>query len=388
MSPVTPRQALPDRLRGAALLGIVVVNAAFLGISADGFTAESIEGSANRVMTFLVIVLAQGKFYLLFSFLFGYSASFILRDNSQPNRRRYLRRLLVLFLFGVVHAIFFFFGDILIAYSILGLLLFALSRLSDRALRRWTIAVFSTAVVLLVIIALLIAAFPEDSASDSAGGLLDQALTTGTFTDAALARFEALPSILFGGFFLQAPMAFAAFILGLRASRVRLLSQPSDHLTLWRSCARWGLAVGLPLQVVAGILQVNAITAGDGWFSPAGALGLALGFCTAPILTAGYVGTVALLIARRPGFMSFTAPAGRMSLTVYIGESVLLSLLYCGYGLGFFGQWGAFAVVLSGIFTWAFLSLIAWQWMKRFDQGPLEKIAALATGKSRPSTDT
>ena len=93
MSPVNSRQALPDRLRGAALLGIVVVNAAFLGISADGFTTESIQGSANRVTAFLVIVLAQGKFYLLFSFLFGYSASFILRDNSQPNRRRYLRRL-------------------------------------------------------------------------------------------------------------------------------------------------------------------------------------------------------------------------------------------------------------------------------------------------------
>jgi uncharacterized protein len=114
---------------------------------------------------------------------------------------------------------------------------------------------------------------------------------------------------------------------------------------------------------------------------------LALGFCTAPILTAGYVGTVALLLARRPGFMSFTAPAGRMSLTVYIGESVLMSLLYCGYGLGFFGQWGAFAVVLSGIVTWAFLSLVAWQWMKRFDQGPLEKIAALGTGKSRPASN-
>ena len=82
--------------------------------------------------------------------------------------------------------------------------------------------------------------------------------------------------------------------------------------------------------------------------------------------------------------MSFTAPAGRMSLTVYIGESVLMSLLYCGYGLGFFGQWGAFAVVLSGIVTWALLSLVAWQWMKRFDQGPLEKIAALGTGKRVP----
>jgi uncharacterized membrane protein YeiB len=49
MSAVNTRQVLPDRLRGIALLGIVVVNAAFLGISADGFTASSVEGVANRI---------------------------------------------------------------------------------------------------------------------------------------------------------------------------------------------------------------------------------------------------------------------------------------------------------------------------------------------------
>ena len=87
------REALPDRLRGIALLGIVVVNASFLGISADGFTQESVDGLANRLTALLVVTFAQGKFYLLFSFLFGYSASFILRDNSKPDRRRYLRRL-------------------------------------------------------------------------------------------------------------------------------------------------------------------------------------------------------------------------------------------------------------------------------------------------------
>ena len=86
------REALPDRVRGVALLGIVVVNAAYLGISADGFTAESVDGVGNRFTALVVVALAQGKFYLLFSFLFGYSASFILRDQSPPNRRRYLRR--------------------------------------------------------------------------------------------------------------------------------------------------------------------------------------------------------------------------------------------------------------------------------------------------------
>ena len=165
MNQAPPREALPDRLRGIALLGIVVVNAAYLGISLEGLTQASVEGTANLITALLVVTFAQGKFYLLFSFLFGYSASFILRDNSAPNRRRYLRRLIALFLFGLAHAVFFFVGDILITYSILGLLLFFVSRTSDKVLRRWTIAAIAVAVFLILSITALTAAFPAEGSS-------------------------------------------------------------------------------------------------------------------------------------------------------------------------------------------------------------------------------
>ena len=381
MTTTLPREALPDRLRGIALLGIVVVNAAFIGISADGFTQDSVDGAADLVTAFLVIALAEGKFYLLFSFLFGYSAAFILRDNSKPNRRRYLRRLFALFLFGLAHAIFLFVGDILITYSILGLLLLVISRSSDRALRRWTIAAISVSVLLILAVTSLAAAFPEES---SGLGELDSALATGTFAEASLARLEALPVVFLVVFSLQGPMAFAAFTLGLRASRIRLLANPETHTKLWRRLAFWGWGIGLPMQAIAAGLQVSAITSGI-QLSPTGAAGLALGFITAPILTAGYIGSLALLIARKPNFLSVMAPAGRMSLTVYIGESALLSLIFAGYGLGYFGQWGALPVVLTSIASWAVLSIFAWLWMKRFTQGPLERVLALITGEKQPA---
>jgi uncharacterized protein len=379
MTSTTTREALPDRLRGIALLGIVVVNAAIFAISADGFTQDSIDGTANRLTALVVVTFAQGKFYLLFSFLFGYSAAFILRDNSRPDRRRYLRRMLALFLFGLAHAVFFFIGDILITYAILGLLLLAISRSSDRALKRWTIAAIAVAVFFLFLIASLAAAFP-----DEAPGLvgLNNALATGSFTEAALARLEALPTVWTYLLLVQGPMAFAAFVLGLRASRRRLLADPEANIDVWRRLARWGWAIGLPLQAIAAVLQVGAVAEGNA-LSPFGALGLALGFATAPILTAGYIGTVALMIIRKPGFLSIAAPAGRMSLTVYIGESVLMSLVFTAYGLGYFGQWGAFPVVMTAIASWALLSVFAWLWMKRFSQGPLERALALITGKKQ-----
>jgi uncharacterized protein len=379
MTPATKREALPDRLRGIALLGIVVVNASFLAISADGFTEASVDGVANRLTALLVNTFAQGKFYLLFSFLFGYSASFILRDQSKPNRRRYLRRMIALFLFGLAHAVFFFVGDILITYSIFGLLLFLISRSSDRVLKRWSIAGIAVGVFFILIIASLVAAFPDEGS-----GLRDlqSALATGTFAEASLARLEALPTVLFSVFFLQGPMAFAAFVLGLRASRVRLLADPSSHIDLWRKLARWGWSIGLPLQAVAAGMQIGAIAAGTP-YSPAGAIGLVLGFTTAPILTAGYIGSIALLLHRRPSFLSFIAPAGQMSLTVYIGESALMSLVFTAYGLDYFARWGAFPVVLTGIASWALLSVFAWLWMKRFSRGPLESMLSVITGRRR-----
>ena len=210
-TPAAVREALPDRLRGIALLGIVVVNAAYLGISSGGLTQASVEGTANLVTALLVVTFAQAKFYLLFSFLFGYNASFILRDNSAPNRRRYLRRLIALFLFGLAHAGFFFVGDILITYSIVGLLLFFVTRTSDKVLRRWTIAAIAVAVFFIFSITALTAAL---AAQGSSFGGLETVMATGTFTQVALAHLEALPVIVVVVFFLQGPMAFAAFTLG------------------------------------------------------------------------------------------------------------------------------------------------------------------------------
>ena len=366
------RQVLPDRLRGLALLGIVIVNVPFLGISVDGFTQQSISGPLDLATMFAVISLAEGKFYLLFSFLFGYSASFILKDQSPPNRKRYLRRLIGLFLFGLIHAVFFFSGDILITYSLLGLFLFFISRYSDRAVKKWAI----TAVAISVLITSSIAAVGVVTAEEETGlEFLQQALTSGTFVDAAAARFETLPLFFILLLLLQGPMAFFAFLLGLLAFRNNLLASPEKYSLLWRKLTIWGWSVGLPLQVVAAALQVTALADGVP-SSPMAMFGLGLGLISAPILTAGYISTVVLLVQRKPTFLSFMAPAGQMSLTVYLSESIVLSFVFAAYGLGYFGQWGAFPVVVAGVVTWAILTIASNYWLKKFSQGPFEKVLA------------
>ena len=382
MTLVPSRQVFPDRLRGMALLGIVVVNVPFLGISTNGFTADSIRGPLDAATVFVVVLLAQGKFYLLFSFLFGYSAAFILRDNSTGNRQRFRRRLVVLGCIGLLHAVFLFIGDILLTYALLGFGLLALAGRSDQALRRWAIGSMATGVLVLVALAALSVLEPGTAPGSTALTELDSALAHGSFLEAAAARVNALPDVLVTVLILQGCMAFSAFCWGLLASRSQLLAVPESRESLWRRMAIVGLGVGLPLQVVAAGLQVSDL--GNGLIAtPANDVGTALGFATAPIMAAGYLGLLGWGLIRRPGLLAITQAAGRSSLSLYIGESVLLSLLFCGYGLGMFGQWGAFAVVLSGVAAWLLLEILAKAWLGWFPQAPLETLLARLTGRRR-----
>jgi uncharacterized protein len=367
-----------------ALLGIVVVNVPFLGISTNGFTTDSIRGPLDAATAFVVVLLAQGKFYLLFSFLFGYSAAFILRDNSTANRRRFRRRLVVLGCIGLLHAVFLFIGDILLTYALLGFGLLALAGRSDQALRRWAIGSMAAGVLVLVLVAIAALSVLEPGTAPGATALteLDSALAHGSFLEAAAARVNALPDVLVTVLILQGCMAFSAFCWGLLASRSQLLAVPESRETLWRRTAIVGLGVGLPLQVVAAGLQVSDL--GDGLIAtPANDVGTALGFATSPIMAAGYLGLLGWGLSRRPGLLAITQAAGRSSLSLYIGESVLLSLLFCGYGLGMFGQWGAFAVVLSGVAAWLLLEILAKAWLDWFPQAPLERLLARLTGHRR-----
>lgn len=379
-----PRQAFPDQLRGLALLGIIVVNAPYMAISSAGYTQESIEGWWNAASAFAVFAFAQGKFYLLFSFLFGYSALFILRGGSAPNRRRYRRRLVGLAALGLAHAIFFFNGDILTTYAVLGFALLLLLRRSDRSVIRVGVAVFAISAVWLVAIAYVLANAP--GVSDPSLTALDTALADGTFLEAARARLDALPAVLPTVILLQGGMAFAAFCVGLVAARRSLLADLGRSRALWRRLAVWGIAVGLPLQCAAAALQLQSgIAPADPTTS--NLVGLVLGFITAPILAAGYVGALALLALRAPRTLDAVRNGGRASLTVYLGESILLCVLFCGWGLGWFGQFGAAVVLIISVAVYALLQLGVRIWLTQFDQGPFERLLAVWTGPRPPDAD-
>ena len=114
------RDIAPDVLRGFALLGILVVNIQFMALNvSEGARGQWTIGIGNSTATFIIAAIFAGKFYLLFSFLFGYSSSYIIKDNK-ANRTRWIKRSLLLILIGILHFTFLWHGDILFVYGLFG----------------------------------------------------------------------------------------------------------------------------------------------------------------------------------------------------------------------------------------------------------------------------
>jgi uncharacterized protein len=375
------RDRFPDILRGFALFGIALVNVPYLSID----TINAAEGADlttpfNAVAAFLVMAFFQAKFYLLFSFLFGYSAHYVIK-NEKSKRGRWIARSCGLLILGVLHFTFLFHGDILFLYGLFGLLLTALYFRSDKVIRGWakgvylSVSLFFAALSILTVVGeASLSSQGKSLPSETFTSNLDAALASGSFLETVGPRLELWLFSAPNGFLLQGPLVFAAFLVGVLVARKNGLVAPNPLLMnklLWL-----GLFIGLPAQLLAAYLFMVNATQVD-------SLGLylvsiALNFLTAPLLSAAYVVVLwRLSNSLRLGLLS---SAGRMSLTVYLSQSVVFSTLFSAWGFGLFGKLGVAEVTLVAAFTWLVLALIASFYLKIKDKGPME---ALLSGFSK-----
>jgi len=374
------RDTAPDVLRGFALLGILVVNIQFMALNSDqGARGAWTQGFANGSATFLIAALFAGKFYLLFSFLFGYSSNYVIR-NDKSNRARWVKRCFVLIGLGALHFTFLWHGDIIFLYGFFGLLLTFFFFRADRTLKIWSRIVFSISTFFIVLIGAL--AFIAENVLDEDLGSntvsrLDRILVNGTFLDSIPARLEVWALSISLGIFLQGGLAFAAFLLGIRLARSNFLSTPIDKDANSRLMKK-GLVLGLPIQIIAAVTLLQNEQAAQ----PSESIyliALFVSFVTAPLLSIFYVGIIRKLVQEKPHLVLWMMPAGKMSLTVYISQSVVTSLIFGPWGLGLFQDLQTWQVFLLAFAVWLFLSYLAAEWLKRFNQGPLEKIVSSLT---------
>ena len=375
------RDIAPDVLRGFALLGILVVNIQFMGLSSsEGARGEWTLGFANGTATFIIASIFAGKFYLLFSFLFGYSSNYIIRD-ERSNRGRWVKRCFVLMGLGALHFTFLWHGDIIFVYGLFGLLLTLFFFRKDRTLKIWTriVFIFSSALILLVgsVAYLAERLFPEESFQAPIDTKLDAKLLDGTFVDAIPARLEMWAYGVSTGIFLQGGMAFAAFLVGVRLARTSFLSSPIDAKQN-NKLMKLGFVFGAPIQILAAVLLVRNEQ------SPEPSEGVYLialfsSFVAAPILSMFYIGVIRKLVEEKPQLVEWMKPAGKMSLTIYISQSVITAWIFSSWGLGLFQELQTWQVLILAFGIWLLLANLATIWLSKFSQGPLEQLMNVLT---------
>lgn len=375
------RDSFPDILRGFALLGIALVNIPYLSID----TINAAEGAdltqtSNAAAAFFVMALFQAKFYLLFSFLFGYSAHYILKD-EKSNTKRWVGRSIGLIILGVLHFSLFFHGDILFVYGIFGLILIALYFKKEGTIRKWAKGVFIGSFALFAVLTLLtfvgelaLRAKGQTIPDEAFTSGLDAALQSGSLFETIAPRVELWLFAAPNGFLLQGPLVFFAFLVGVIAARKNALVNPSDLLL--KKLLRWGFAVALPIQILAAFLLISNSVGEDsvGIYL----IALTLNFYSAPLLSGAYVAVLWRISQKRK--LGLLSAAGKMSLTVYLSQSVIFSFIFSAWGLNQFGKLGVLEVTIIASLTWLLLAVLAAAYFKRFSKGPME---ILLTGFSK-----
>jgi uncharacterized protein len=200
---------------------------------------------------------------------------------------------------------------------------------------------------------------------------LDAVLLDGSFVDAIPARLELWVYGVSTGVFLQGGMAFAAFLLGLRLARANFLSSPIDTKHN-NKLIKTGLFLGAPIQIIAAVLLVQNEQSPE----PSEAIYLIA-------LFTAFVAAPRKLVEEKSHLVEWMKPAGKMSLTIYISQSVITAWIFSSWGLGLFQELQTWQVLILALGIWLFLANLATIWLNRFKQGPLESLMGSVTrGKS------
>ena len=382
-SPAPPidRLAAVDTLRGVAVCGILLANVfVFFGlfVAPPDVLARVATSAADRAVEAIEQILVAGKFYSVFSLLFGVGFGLQLARHGDDALPLFRRRLRVLALIGAVHALVIWAGDILLLYALLGLTLPWFARRSAPRLARWTLALLAAPTLLYVVTLLawrsLAPAAPVDASG--AGGPPPEILAliarggTGGVLDALVANL-----VLFAGRWadlfisMRFPKVLGMFLLGLWLVRTGVVREPDGHDQLLRRSRAFGLGLGLLANIVAW-------WAGTRWpYLPPSGGGLVVVVAQAigyPMLAIGYAAAVTLAVRRQRWLPAMFAPMGRMALTNYLTQSVVCVVLAMGYGFGLWWRigpattWLIAAAIVGAQLLWSEI------WLRRYRVGPAE----------------
>lgn len=388
MGPVGPRERfiILDALRGLALFGICLAN--FPEFSLYTFQSPEVVAAMptagmDRMVRFFRYVFIDGKFYSLFSLLFGIGFSIMMSHSMEKGRDGlavFYRRMGILALIGLLHLMLLWSGDILLLYALTGLLLPLFRNVPDRKLLAMA-AVLVFCPVLMDALKVL-SGYRFDLAAP-VGGAVRYFNGLSGITDANFGRWlvdgehysDVLKFTLSGAFIrvqelLEGNRMFKVlglFLLGLYVGRKGIYASLETRRELLKKVCRCGFLAGLPLSFLYAAHALHLLGGGP----VAGAFLYAVSVIP---LSLAYAAVFCLWFLRRREALLFRvlAAPGRMALSNYIGQSVLGMILFYGIGFRLGASLGLVQVEWIASAVFLFQMLLSRVWLKFCLFGPLE----------------
>jgi uncharacterized protein len=383
--PTTERQrhVILDALRGLALMGIALANfpefALWTFLSSEQQAAMP-TAYIDEIVRFLQYLVVDGKFYSIFSILFGIGFSLIMERHGL---RLFVRRMLILVIIGFLHLMFIWSGDILLLCAVGGLLLTLMIGLSDKSLFILALSLIMIPVGLDALIEFGGFDFPEPfyqawwnkaealgiNEANFASWLRDANSYGQMFAFLIQGAYERLWEFVEGH---RLPKVVGLFILGYLASKHRLYTRLQD-LPL-RKALYWSVSIGLPTS----LLYAWSATSGHPWGLTVHSLLYAVSVIPLAIV---FIIGVCLLYLQSPKSVVFRwlAAPGRMALSCYISHSLIGILLFYGLGFGLGTSLGLVYIELIALVVFFIQIIVCRIWLNYFRFGPLEWLWRMLT---------
>jgi uncharacterized protein len=385
-----------DALRGFAVFGILLANihvfSGYTWLSAER-KAQLWSVKADQVSTFLMHFLVEGKFYSLFSFLFGLGFAIQMmraQKRGVPFVPLFRRRLFILLLIGFAHAFFIWTGDILAVYAMTAFLLIPFRKRRDKTLLIWAGALLLFPILQYSLMVLGASMQPPSAPDPNAQAQRDNMMNWLINTMSTGSYFDILKVNTLGVLFRymdlfytsRFPKVLAMFLLGFYAGRREIFQNIHLHLDLARRVLWWGLGVGLTFNLLLAVLME---THDYYQTSPLGILQTFAYAIGVPALCLCYIAALTLLWQKPRGrkMLSLLTPVGRMALTNYLLQSVICVLIFYGYGLGYFGRVGAALALALAVGIFLVQIPLSALWLKYFRYGPVEWVWRQLTYRRR-----
>lgn len=389
------RISLIDMMRGLAVFGIFFVNIQYISTISIYFERKGLlpegEPVADQWVRQCIELLFAGKMYPMLAFLFGVG-SFLLMSRAEQKGMRlnrfFLKRLAILYVMGAAHMLFFYGGDILRTYALLGGLLLLFYRRQARTVLRWAVSILALFLLLFSLAFIQPASDLHNNASEGYTAAVKDA-------EAAIAanrggnyaewlsfhiKDEVLPALTQEQ--ITYPSTFGMMLLGFYCGRIGLFQRVTSFIPQLRRVRNITGAISLLVMTTLLLTRLNIINAGV--YEGTAAQLLIYGFGI--FLSFFYMSSM-ILAVQKPAIQKLLQPfqsVGRMTLTNYLLQSIISVTVFTVFH--FYAKLTLLEVVAYCLVVIAAEIAISRWWMARFPLGPMEWVwRRLTYGKLKQS---